>query len=1450
MRLRHWRAGSIHIAVAIAAGVALAVSPARDAAAQSLACAPAAGGAGGLFGGSGLAAMLSLGGPGADAASAGAGTADCAPGEAASIAPDEAPTLAGNPVDLFNGVKVDRAIDAYLRGAPGDALADAAELVFSRFYASGSAGSPALGPGWRMGLDARLHASGDGDRASLLIVQGDGRRIRFGPARRSAGAVERHDAVARGDGVLERAHPPAGAPAPQWIWRWRNGRRLHFDAAGRLRRIESTEGATIALDYDLQGRMVAARTTGGMGVALRHHPADASPPAGTAIGPYPGRLAELRGSTGTIARYGYDAAGRLARVWFRDGAHVGYEYGSDGSSRLTAIVLPDGRRSEYRYGADGRVVYSRAAGDGEAQALHFAYPPQSSAGGFGQTRIGVDGQWRATYRWTQSQARERPLLVASEGPGCARCPLTGLRYRHDAAGRIVAVLRHASTASPAQRPLLTIRRDVAGRPVAIDRPGLAGLRIDWQADSLLDRPARIERPSVVQGRRFVLRPVYDARGRVVTVEQSGHAPSVESDPQGHAVVGAQPIRRSLRSIAAVAPPAGTQRFVVADGPRVQLWRDDFARVVALRSIDAGLVRRAFDAGGRLSVEQRADGAVARYRYDAQGRLVEYRETAAGTAASPQAGGSDAIVRYRWSAGAPVRIESDHQQESLVFDADGRLSGRRIALRLQSGRGVEFDLRFAYDSGGRLQAWSLPGGGWLRTLADPLGQTVGLLWQPGDDALSLPLVESLERDRHGLRRAVYGNGVELTILRTPDGRLAAIRHRIARGRERGQDLLDHRFAFDPGGALVGWQRGRQSRTHLFDRDGRLLQAIHRVDDEQRIWRYAYDGNGNRVLAQQAARRSDQAASPTEHFARDGQGDRMRAPDSGDEGDRAAAARAPGGPAARLAWDAAGRLIADGTRRYRWDAGGRLAEVLEGGSTVARYRYDARGLRIAKIVDGVATYFIHDNQRRLLAELDADGRVRRQYAYLADGPVAVLDRVDTGELANAAGVRTPARWRIRYLHPNHLGAPEAATDERAQVIWRAEYAPFGRRLDAARGRAPDAREPAFDLALRLPGQYEDRETGLHYNDHRYYDPDAGRYLSPDPLGLAGGPNPYAYAASDPLGNIDPSGLLLFAFDGTGNSDPPARQDDWSNVYKLARTYADGRVWYMSGVGTDDAASAIAGGFADAVLAGSARARVDHLLRELDAAAAAAAGRGTPLAVDVIGFSRGAAMARDFANRVADRIRGGTFARLGACVRLRFLGLWDTVAQFGVDGIGNAAWRLAVPTEVAYAAHAVALNEHRVLFPAESIAGSPLAGVRIERGFVGAHSDVGGSYAQGDLSDVALVWMHAQALGAGVPMLALTSEFARVSAPLLHDSNLGGAGDREFRYRNALGWTFANPLQRVAPVDGLRWRDTAQFVLRYPSPREDVYGQPTLAGEVDIERYAAWLASNYAITLAGGP
>ncbi|MBU0484112.1 MAG: RHS domain-containing protein [Proteobacteria bacterium] len=101
---------------------------------------------------------------------------------------------------------------------------------------------------------------------------------------------------------------------------------------------------------------------------------------------------------------------------------------------------------------------------------------------------------------------------------------------------------------------------------------------------------------------------------------------------------------------------------------------------------------------------------------------------------------------------------------------------------------------------------------------------------------------------------------------------------------------------------------------------------------------------------------------------------------------------------------------------------------------------------------------------------------------------------------------------YLN-DHLGTPQQMINCSGQVVWSAVYDAFGQ---------ASVEVESVVSNLRFPGQYYDSETGLHYNWNRYYDPGTGRYLTPDPIGLAGGLNLFAYVGGDPVNSIDPDGL----------------------------------------------------------------------------------------------------------------------------------------------------------------------------------------------------------------------------------------------------------------------------------------------------------------------------------------
>ncbi|WP_371914542.1 RHS repeat-associated core domain-containing protein [Pseudomonas sp. 37 R 15] len=104
-----------------------------------------------------------------------------------------------------------------------------------------------------------------------------------------------------------------------------------------------------------------------------------------------------------------------------------------------------------------------------------------------------------------------------------------------------------------------------------------------------------------------------------------------------------------------------------------------------------------------------------------------------------------------------------------------------------------------------------------------------------------------------------------------------------------------------------------------------------------------------------------------------------------------------------------------------------------------------------------------------------------------------------------------WRrIRRAMQRHLGTPQELTTPDGEIVWSAHHRAYGEisRLDVGK----------IDNPLRFQGQYYDQESGLHYNRHRYYHPNIGRYLTPDPVKLAGGINGYQYVPN-PTGWVDP-------------------------------------------------------------------------------------------------------------------------------------------------------------------------------------------------------------------------------------------------------------------------------------------------------------------------------------------
>jgi len=984
------------------------------------------------------------------------------------------------------------------------------------------------------------------------------------------------------------------------------------------------------------------------------------------------------------------------------------------------------------------------------------------------------------------------------------------------------------------------------------------------------------------------------------------------------------------------------------------WHDDFSRVVATRSPDRGLSIKRYDAANRLVAMRDALGNKAQYAYDVRGRIVKQTiESGDESIASVQ-------TAWRYEGDHLVELIHPTQSEQYSYDERGLRTSKTVLRESGKDSTLTAITRYAYNEQGHLMGTSLPDGSWITYSRNGQGQVVALKRSPIHPqhlrwlAWLLPeqtIAQDFERDMVGLRSYSQGNGLQTRYQRSQEGVLARVlvskpiealskteqakaadkllqmlgiqaayaqhasQEKSKASKDKAADtlatlgalgikpdpqaLIDHRYLWDTRGNLLYTRSGAKQtevQAYAYDEANRLVVSVASEGPqdalkEKAVNRYFYQGS-KRVLQQQNAAAQSDIQTHTLRVNH-----------------KAGTHQWTGATQADADYDAAGQPIQLGQRRFKWDAYGRLIQVRsEANQLTASYTYNHRGERIHKTVNRAAdkkdTAYLYDDSRQLQAELNDKQRITRQYIYLSNLPLAVIDtpegvqldeaRSDIGQTLHELGQVITAVFTsqgdITYLHTNHLGAVEAATSGKGQVIWQAAYEPFGKAHAQTRGASK-----AFALNLRLPGQYEDAETGLYYNDHRYYDPARGEYISPDPLGTPNGPNTYAYVAYNPLNAIDPLGLILFAFDGTGNTTDPdelqALGNGISNVWQFRQLYDDGNRNYITGVGTvqrDDkygditpeqyADGTLLDIFTTDVLADmggnySGPARIDRMVRYFNDEANAFDDIRV-MNVDIVGFSRGAAEARDFANRIVANTKNGIYSYTttvdgkkvcrSQAVNFRFMGLFDTVLS---TNRSDHTYNLAIPQEFSYVAQAVALNEYRGktfrrlpdstgAFPLESIMPGMVSSVpidgqtRIERGFIGSHADIGGGFAtDNELARIALAWMVEQAKDAHVNMFDSTLTVPR--ATVIHDKSdnqycTAGPGcseDRQVIYGNGTSTT-----QRDMVLTKPMTREDMNKIISYLPPEFDADGniiriprQDKATGTVNMEKYLEWLQKN---------
>lgn len=600
---------------------------------------------------------------------------------------------------------------------------------------------------------------------------------------------------------------------------------------------------------------------------------------------------------------------------------------------------------------------------------------------------------------------------------------------------------------------------------------------------------------------------YSAMGRLlVRTSSDGSAWRYEYDGEGNLVRETDPLGRVTRLVR-----GGTGSLADVhrpDGSVVRLRYDRQERLVEVYDAPGDVYRIVRDVSGLPIEEKTFDGRTILRTYDAanrtvrierDGRRVDFERNARGEIIKRVYGdGAEDHLEYDWR-GRLVRASNEHGTVAIERNAAGW-----VTREVQEFEGEEFSVQFQHDAVGRLLHHTTS-----------LGLDVEFRWEDYAHRSHVRLAGAgaiqVQRDPMGreLRRQLPG-GATLEYRRDPAGRLRGTR--VSRpGRPSAQPAwvgglvpgvtVDLEYDYDLASQLTSVADAEHGTTR-FEHDvlGQLTAATHAGGLEER---FRYDVGQNPYEVAEGA--------PSRSYA-------------------------PGN-----------RLERRGGTTYRWDSAGRLVEQQSGtfesdAPATTRYGWNSRGLlESVELPDG----------RRVIFLYDALGRrcEKRLYVPSGNGPVLhesvrfswSIDQL-THEV-HASRARPEVLCRT-YCFDRH-GTPWAHRDESRSPDGPATAGPWHYYVVDACGRplrtvAGDGvvtstlewtawgnvrlREGSVTSTnLRWPGQYADPETGLHYNVHRYYAPDLGRYISPDPIELLGGLDAYGYAKNDPTGYVDPTGLV---------------------------------------------------------------------------------------------------------------------------------------------------------------------------------------------------------------------------------------------------------------------------------------------------------------------------------------
>jgi len=1000
-------------------------------------------------------------------------------------------TTVGHPVEVTSGSVFTAWHDFELPGY--------IPLIWRRFYSTANPKITPLGHGWMTPFFMTIQQ----ERDLFLMKNEEGRDVVFLEPDADGVSINPEEQMElRVDSLKYK------------VWDWHHKRYYFFSPylsqnMHSLNRIEDYSGNSISIQYDDKNRpQIIEQSLVARDLILRYGQDNLV------------ISIELQHSSSSpilLVQYKYDSSGNLIEAKDPTGATIKYSY--DGNHRLISEVNQLGGAFYFEYDNDGRCT--RSWGDGGYLERRLEYDIKRKT-----TRVKDSVGGTITYFYNENGVVQKKVDAMGNVTEYQRSP--GMDIRLNALGYVRAreydehanlikytdALGRSHTYTYNTLELCTSITDPDGncKKWFYDDHGCL-----IQFEDPLENTWRIERGNQgeilkeidPEGRELQRRYAVDLKW--IEISDALGKFRCEYDAKGQPVLSSD-----------------------SEGLLCMFETDAVGRITARKMPDGTEIRFSYDNAGKLTQVKYLNGAIWRYEYDSFGHIIRTTDP----------NGRSLQVHYD-TEGRRTSIINERGEE---YQGKYNLNGQMIECKYFDGR-IE---RFVYDSVGQIVQVHRPDGSIISRQYDACGNMIEeslLKATSNNDKEEKEILASYEYNWTQKMLKAANSSATIEFQYDPAGRFVGERQNDFEidygydksGRLVSRELLNGMvgkvsFEYDESGYLkaIGDENGavqefkynnrglvtsRSMREGIvevvsYDGESRLVYQNVSQSDKQIVQRkYGYDNAHNIVSVEDSLRGEyhceyDSKLHLIKAFRESGETEEFKLSLGEDVLQR---------NNEKFEYGQGGRLLAVGNTQfdydnngnirtchkeneatqYLYDVKGQLTQVILPNRETVEFKYDPLGRRIEKQTSKGKTNFVWSNDR-LTAVIRDDKE-----------PIEMLLGFDTW--------RPSVQWigkNVEHFISDPIGTSQEVLDSQGNVKWWGRYSAYGIPLEIF------CDDPE-SYCIRFPGQYEDKETGLFYNNNRYYDPIQTRYITPDPIGIANEVNVYNYPRN-PINWTDPLGL----------------------------------------------------------------------------------------------------------------------------------------------------------------------------------------------------------------------------------------------------------------------------------------------------------------------------------------